>query len=542
MSENMKFNIKEWLETRLHFEDLPIKKSPDYMRKWGGKWYWTGGLITVAFLYEIITGLILLLYYNPADPYGSTIYVLNTLPLGSLLLSTHLYGAYAMIVLVYVHLFRNYFVGAYKKPRELQWITGVLLLALTLGIAYFGYSLTGDVLSYDAQDVGEGIAGSIPVIGHLLVNIGFGNGTPTSLFSRFLGWHIIFAGLVFLLFGFHFFMAESNGMMPKPSETEYKAPAIIKDYSTMKSWYPYNFLYMVELGLFTIGLIILIPSLLGLIPGIPVLLSPFPGPAPTNILAATIPPYPPWFLLFIYKAVDFGFFAYSPIGALEASIIFGLIPLLYLLLLPFLDRSESLHPLDRPFFTSVGILSIVYLIILSLWGAFTPGVIIKPSDVILVLAPPFILTFGGVYTISRIWKGGKKIIKDTKTMPLSIVVYAMIAVLAIYSVSISIKSLLHQYESLEMVKLIASIVASPFGIIGLSRAIDRTPDVKMRAGRGWAGIGVMLAITLFIWTLVYFAAGFNPVSQAQMFGLVLGTAFILTGVIVALYRKYMYGE
>ena len=230
----MRFDIRKWVEERIHFNELPLKPSPDYMRKWGGKWYWTGGLITIAFFYEIITGLILLLYYNPSDPYGATQYILKQLPYGSLLLSTHLYGAYAMIILVYVHMFRNYFVGAYKKPRELQWVTGVILLALTLGVGYFGYSLTGDVLSYDAQDVGEGIAGSIPYIGHWLVNIGFGNGTPTSLFSRFLGWHIIFAGLIFLLFGVHFLMAESNGMMPRGKDVNYKAPAIIKDHSSAK--------------------------------------------------------------------------------------------------------------------------------------------------------------------------------------------------------------------------------------------------------------------------------------------------------------------
>ena len=123
----------EWLMDRTHIDRLPLRKTPDYMRTWGGKWYWTGALITIAFTYEVLTGLVLLLYYNPADPYVSTQYVLTTVPFGKLILGTHLYGAYAMIVLVYVHMYRNYFVGAYKKPRELQWIIGVLLLALTIG-------------------------------------------------------------------------------------------------------------------------------------------------------------------------------------------------------------------------------------------------------------------------------------------------------------------------------------------------------------------------------------------------------------------------
>lgn len=536
----MKLNLKKWVEERVHFNDLPLKPSPDYMRKWGGKWYWTGGLITIAFLYEVITGLILLLYYNPSDPYGTTTYILTSLPFGSLLLTTHLYGAYAMIVLVYVHMFRNYFVGAYKKPRELQWITGVILLALTLGVGYFGYSLTGDVLSYDAQDVGEGIAGSIPYIGHYLVDIGFGNGTPTSLFSRFLGWHIIFAGLIFLLFGLHFFMAESNGMMPRGKDTGYKVPAVIKDYSGTKPWYPYNFLYMTELGLITIGFIIFIPSFLGLIPHIPILLSPFPGPAPTNILAATIPPYPPWFLLFVYKAVDFGFFAYSPIGPLEASIIFGLIPLIYFLILPFIDKSDSTHPLDRPFFTSVGVLSIIYLIVLSIWGAFTPGVIIQPMDVVAVLAPPAVVVFGSVYLISRIWKNGG-FVKSEKSMPLSIIIYTFIATLALYMASKGIASLITHFDGSNALMTVISLLSAPVAIVGLSESIDKSKDIKMK-GWGLPSLIAVLILTLLVWVIAYYSIGLNPVSQAQIFGMMLGTAFIITGAIVAIYRRAVYGE
>jgi Cytochrome b subunit of the bc complex len=59
----------EWLIDRTQLEKLPLRKTPDYMRKWGGKWYWTGALITIAFTYEVLTGLILLLYYNPSSPY-----------------------------------------------------------------------------------------------------------------------------------------------------------------------------------------------------------------------------------------------------------------------------------------------------------------------------------------------------------------------------------------------------------------------------------------------------------------------------------------
>jgi quinol-cytochrome oxidoreductase complex cytochrome b subunit len=532
-------SAKNWLMDRTKINSTPFRKSPDYMRKWGGKWYWTGALITVAFLYEIITGVILLLYYNPADPYAATQYILGSVPFGSLLMATHLYGAYAMIILVYVHMFRNYFVGAYKKPRELQWIIGVVLLALTLGVAYFGYSLTGDVLSFDAQDVGKGIAGAIPVIGQALISIGFGNGTSTSLFSRFLGWHVIFAGLILLVFGYHFYLAEVNSPLPSPETSKYVAPAITPDTEDMKPWYPYNFLYMTELGLFTIGFIILIPSFLGLFKSLPILISPFPGPSPTSAAAALIPAYPPWFLLFAYKAVDFAAFT-GPLGPLEAMLVFTLIPLIYFLIVPFLDRSESLHPLDRPIITSIGIISIVYLVILSIWGAFTPGVIISSPLVAEALLPPAIITFAVMYGISKMWKDGK-LRTGTRTIASSFFVFIIGLVASVIAAGYFLYTSLGHFDVLGTAKLILSFSSVGFLAIGTARASSALPDRKFKhfpAG-GYIAIAV---ITVLSWVLLGISIRFNPVSQAMLMGLVLGTVFILTGISVSIYRRIAYGE
>ncbi|PSN90753.1 hypothetical protein B9P99_04510 [Candidatus Marsarchaeota G1 archaeon OSP_B] len=125
-----------WWSDRLHIKDVPLSKIPDYMYSVN---YWLGSMVAAAFFYEIITGLFLLLYYAPSEPYTQTMYLIQKVPYGSLLLATHLYGAYAMIFLAYVHMFRNYFVKAYKKPRELQWMVGVILLTLLQGVAFMGY-------------------------------------------------------------------------------------------------------------------------------------------------------------------------------------------------------------------------------------------------------------------------------------------------------------------------------------------------------------------------------------------------------------------
>jgi len=129
--------IEEILD-RLGVREVPFFRTPDYMYNPS---YWLGAMVTAAFLYTVITGLLLLVNYIPADAYGSTHDIINSVPYGAVLLFSHLYGSYAMIVLAYVHMFRNYYKGAYKSPRELQWVTGVILLALTLGASFFGYSL-----------------------------------------------------------------------------------------------------------------------------------------------------------------------------------------------------------------------------------------------------------------------------------------------------------------------------------------------------------------------------------------------------------------
>jgi quinol-cytochrome oxidoreductase complex cytochrome b subunit len=529
----------EWIIDRTHLDKLPLRKTPDYMRKWGGKWYWTGALITVAFTYEVLTGLILLLYYNSASPYPSTLYILDSVPFGKLILATHLYGAYAMIILVYVHMFRNYFVGAYKKPRELQWIIGVLLLALTIGAGYFGYSLTGDVLSYDAQDVGRGIASLIPFIGQWLASVGFGNGTAASLFAKFLGYHIIMAALIALLFGYHFYLAEANTMLPSSKISKYRAPALTSETEDMRPWYPSNLLYLVELGLLTIGFIVLIPSFVGLIPNTPILISPFPGPSPTSAAAALIPAYPPWFLLFLYKAVDFGMFT-NAMGPLNASIVFGLLPLIYFLVIPFLDRGNSLHPLDRPITTSLGIISIVYLIILSLWGAFEPGVIIATPTVALVLLPPAVVTFGAIFGISKMWKRGKLKIGG-KSVTVSFFIFISGLVVTIILTGYSFSYLVTHFSVLALGKLAISGTAVGFLAIGTARTSEQLPDKKLNKIPTGAYIAIGI-LTLMSWVLLGISLKMNPITQAMVVGMALGTVLIFSGIALAIYRRIIFGE
>ncbi len=551
-------SIKEVVENTfgedpLGINELPFKTQPNYMRGKGGIWYWTGGLTTMAFFYQIISGLIILLYYNPANAYTSTEYFLTSVPYGALLLTTHLYGAYAMIVLIYIHMYRNYFTGAYKKPRQIQWILGVLLLAITVGTGYFGYSLTGDILSKDATDVGKGIALLTPVLGKYLVQIGFGNGTSTGLFIRFLGWHIIFTALIGAIFGLHFLLAENHNFKPAGYKTNFKAPAMVNDYPDHKPWYPYNFVFLIQLSLMTFGLIIIIPSIIGLLPGVPTLFSPYPQVSPTSPLAPYVPPYPPWFLLFLYKAIDFDIYgnirilnAFAP---LVTSALFGIIPLLYFIIIPFLDNSNELHPLARPKTTAFGILGIVYLIILSAWGAMTPGLQIPAAEVAMVLVPPFVIVMGGMLLLGRLYKKGMLKVTADKLI-VSALVFIMILIGAVISLSYNFAAFLNNSNGLNLVATKFSGGVTAFAAFGTAKAADYSmkAENKPRAARGHLvgkNSAMILAVILAAVSVIIMAYAI-PLSpyykESLVFGIALGADLIIAGVITRLYRLVAYNE
>jgi menaquinol-cytochrome c reductase cytochrome b subunit len=119
-----------------------------------------------------------------------------------------------MVLLVFAHMLRVFFTGAYKAPRELNWITGVLLLVLTLGFGFTGYLLPWDQKAYWATKVGTDIAGSVPFIGHfLLVSLRGGDQISAATLARFYDLHIlVLPAIIVALLGGHFWMIRRHGI------------------------------------------------------------------------------------------------------------------------------------------------------------------------------------------------------------------------------------------------------------------------------------------------------------------------------------------
>ena len=181
-----------WIEKRTGFVSMTQDFLTEDVPGGASYWYVFGSATLFAMIVQIVTGIFLTFFYAPsaATAWESTraIY-LN--PWTHFFLSVHYWGASAMIALVFLHLLQVLIWGAYKSPRELQWIVGVLLLLVTLVLGLTGYLLPWDMDAYFASQVSLNITGLAPVAGPILQNIAQGGGTMgTATINRFFGLHV----------------------------------------------------------------------------------------------------------------------------------------------------------------------------------------------------------------------------------------------------------------------------------------------------------------------------------------------------------------
>lgn len=170
--------------------------------------YCLGGLTFLFFFLLVITGVMLAVYYKPTpdSAYDSVQVITTNVKYGWLIRGIHFYSANGMIIASVLHMLRVYFTGAYKKPRELNWIVGVGLGALTIMAGFTGYVLRWDQEAVGAAGVGLGLADSIPQVGSTLTYLFWGSSYSDTL-SRFFATHLLLLpGMLILLMALHFWM------------------------------------------------------------------------------------------------------------------------------------------------------------------------------------------------------------------------------------------------------------------------------------------------------------------------------------------------
>jgi quinol-cytochrome oxidoreductase complex cytochrome b subunit len=212
-----------WLDERLGlktiYDTVLDRKVPKV--NW---WFTLGSASLFLFLLQGITGIMLTVYYipTPDHAYDSIQYIMNGVAFGWLIRGIHHWGASLMVLIVFFHMLRTYFFGAYKYPREFTWVTGVLLLFLTLGMGFTGYLLPWDQRAYWATTVGTSIAGTVPFIGNFINQVLRGGSDLSAVtLARFFSVHIWwFPALIAGLIGVHLYMVIRLGISSVPKEQD----------------------------------------------------------------------------------------------------------------------------------------------------------------------------------------------------------------------------------------------------------------------------------------------------------------------------------
>jgi ubiquinol-cytochrome c reductase cytochrome b subunit len=368
MSAGRLRELASWFDDRLglsRFLGPVLKHHVPSDAKW---WYVFGSATLAAFLVQVLTGVTLAFSYVPSagQAYESLKFITEQAFLGRFLRGLHYFGASAMVLMVGVHMAQTFLFGAYKYPREMNWMTGVLLLGLTVGMGFTGQLLRWDQTAVWSVVIAAEQAGRFPIIGTALARFILGGDTVGgSTLSRFFAIHVFLVpACIFLFVAIHLLLVLHNGISEPP------VPGVLVDPKTYREKYEER---MKRFGVpfypdaawrdvaFAVALVAVL-VILTVAVGPPELVGP-PNPA---IIQAY--PKPDWYLLWYYAA-----FALMP-PAIEDYVIIGAPILVGLLLLcaPLISNRGERSVWRRPW--SIGIVVFCFVMIGALWiqGARAP--------------------------------------------------------------------------------------------------------------------------------------------------------------------------
>ncbi len=206
----------DYLNTRMGFTSRHRRVMDKPVPGWINYFFCFGGITFTLFLVQVLTGLLLSMHYTPseAEAYRSIQSLHQVVPLGRLLRSTHHWAANFMVVMVLLHMLRVFITGSYRNPRELNWIAGALLLAVTLAFGFTGYLLPWDQKAYWATVVGTNMLDSTPLAGPYLAAFVRGGAEVTGrTLLRFYSMHVLWFPLLTALFLWvHFHILRRTGI------------------------------------------------------------------------------------------------------------------------------------------------------------------------------------------------------------------------------------------------------------------------------------------------------------------------------------------
>jgi quinol-cytochrome oxidoreductase complex cytochrome b subunit len=349
--------MQEWLDERLSISALSeIARKKEVPVHRYSIWYYFGGMTLFLFVVQVVTGILLLLYYRPSaeNAFESVQFIITEVQFGWLIRSIHSWSANLMIATLFIHLFSVFFLRAYRRPREMTWVSGVVLLFIVICFGFSGYLLPWNKLAFFATKVGTEIAGVIPIVGRPVLRFLRGGDDVTgATLTRFFGFHVaVLPATATVFLAVHVLLVQLHGM---------SVPPALKAENVRKMKFIPNFLLRDLIGwILAIGVLAALAAL-------------FPwelgekadafAPAPAGIK-------PEWYFLFMFQTLK-----YLPAkilgmdGEVLGIMAFNVVALL-LFIVPFVDRGQE-NRRRTLIFNIIGVLALLYILVMTIIGYVT---------------------------------------------------------------------------------------------------------------------------------------------------------------------------
>ena len=351
-----KSKLAQWFDSRLplltlshHLREYPTPKNLNY-------WWTFGGILTIFLIVQIVTGIILAMHYvaHVDHAFESVEHIMRDVNYGWLIRYAHANGASMFFLAVYIHIFRGLFYGSYKSPREMIWITGLIIYLLMMATAFMGYVLPWGQMSFWAATVITNLFSAIPLIGESVVTWlwgGYAVANPT--LTRFYSLHYLMPFLIFGLVVLHIWALHIPGNN-NPVGIDIKKPS--------KDTVPFS-PYIVVKDLY--ALIIFLIIFAGIVFFVPNILSHPDNYIKANPMVTPTHIVPEWYLLPFYAIL-------RAVPSKLGGVVVMFASLFILMFLPWLDTSKIRSAVFRPLYKAFFWILVIDVIILGYIGANPP--------------------------------------------------------------------------------------------------------------------------------------------------------------------------
>lgn len=346
--------LEDWISDRYDIEGmrriLRAKYVPSHRFEAS---YFTGGLTLFLFVIQLLTGMGLALYYIPHSEYAhkSIVDIMTKLNMGWFFRSLHHWGAQLAIASLFIHFFANLLLKAYRKPRELLWITGFVMIAVLVFFGLSGYFLIWDQRAFTAIRVATGGAGSLPLIGgpiKIFLRGGIDVGQET--LTRFYAFHVSILPMISLIIiGLHVLLVQVHGMSVPISQKDREGRP--------QPFFPNVFYKDLIIWLLGIGVLVTLAVIFPAAIGIKA--DPM-APAPENIK-------PEWYFLFLFQTLKLFPGQIAVFNGETIAITLISLAVLFVFLVPFLDKRSSAGK-PSPVFTYIAVFYLVYFVAMTVVG------------------------------------------------------------------------------------------------------------------------------------------------------------------------------